>query len=90
MSDVTRNQMRQGNDAGRLPYGPEALGLLALNAISPSASFATTSFLLAPPLNEQINHAANHDDCPGRNGQEPCLSAPHFAFPRIVSLDSHA
>lgn len=57
---------------------------MALNAVSAGASFAMTSLLLAPPLDEQINHAANRDDCPCRNRQEPCLSAPHFAFPRIA------
>jgi hypothetical protein len=60
------------------------LGLMALNAVSAGASFAMTSLLLAPPLDEQIDHAANRDDCPCPNGQEPCLSAPHFAFPRIA------
>ncbi|WP_148277034.1 hypothetical protein [Methylocystis sp. SC2] len=59
-------------------------GLAALNAVSAGASLARTSLLLAPPLDEQIDHAANRDDRPCRNGQEPCFSAPHFAFPRIA------
>jgi hypothetical protein len=70
--------------------GDRSFGLLALNAVSADASFAMTSLLLAPPLDEQIHHAANHDDCPCRNGQEPSLSAPHFAFPRMQPQLSHA
>lgn len=63
--------------------GDRSFGLMALNAVSAGASFAMTSLLLAP-LGEQINHASNREDCPCGDGQEPCLSAPHFAFPPMA------
>ncbi len=73
--------------------GEENSGLLSMTAVSDgaslaaslaaplAASLATMSLPLSASINDQVNDAANRDDRPGRNRQEPCLSAPHFAFP---------
>lgn len=65
--------------------GEENAGLLSITAISDGVSHAMMSLPLSPSINDQVNDAANRDDRPGHNGEEPCLAAPHFAFPWVAA-----